>query len=63
MKELFTLASFLFIIGLTGCESVICDNTCPFNNDGVCDDGGEGAAYDVCQYGSDCADCGERAAP
>ena len=26
--------------------------------DGECDDGGPGAGYDLCEYGSDCLDCG-----
>jgi hypothetical protein len=38
-------------------------NACPnpaWNNDGVCDDGGPGAAYNGCSLGSDCTDCGPR---
>lgn len=63
MKALITIlfglcSTFLF----TACEPTICDNSCPFADDGVCDDGGDGAVYDVCQYGSDCNDCGERMA-
>lgn len=45
---------------LLSCRRTICDNSCPFHADGECDDGGEGSLYDVCQYGSDCDDCGER---
>lgn len=44
-------------------DEKLCDNTCPFANDGVCDDGGEGSAGHVCQFGADCNDCGERTAP
>ena len=43
------------------CEpSPNCTDTCPFANDGVCDDGGPGAAFDVCVLGADCIDCGPR---
>ena len=42
----------------------LCEDTCDsFANDGVCDDGGPGADYDICPLGSDCADCGTRIAP
>merc|ERR1712232_910273 len=37
-----------------------CENTCDHSNDGVCDDGGAGATYSDCIYGTDCADCGNR---
>jgi hypothetical protein len=41
-----------------------CLNTCPYDpfvlSDGECDDGGPGAEYSVCTYGTDCADCGPR---
>lgn len=35
-----------------------CDNSCQFAFDGVCDDGRDGAAYNVCELGTDCDDCG-----
>jgi hypothetical protein len=38
----------------------LCTNTCEFANDGECDDGGPGADFDDCAYGSDCRDCGPR---
>ncbi len=38
----------------------ICENTCMYMGDGECDDGGPGSDYDVCGYGTDCADCGPR---
>lgn len=38
-----------------------CSNSCTFALDGVCDDGGAGSSYDLCDYGTDCADCGQRA--
>jgi hypothetical protein len=54
---LFILLSF---VGLTSCEEQLCDDSCPFANDGVCDDGGSDSIHDVCQLGTDCNDCGER---
>ena len=33
---------------------------CPYVNDFACDDGGAGAEYGVCSYGTDCTDCGPR---
>ena len=41
------------------CES-LCINTCLYAYDGECDDGGPGSDFDVCEYGTDCADCGLR---
>ncbi|MGE0786830.1 MAG: hypothetical protein AB7S26_14255 [Sandaracinaceae bacterium] len=38
----------------------LCSDTCASAGDGECDDGGEGALYDVCALGTDCADCGPR---
>ena len=35
-------------------------NTCTYSNDGVCDDGGPGSTYSVCDCGTDCDDCGTR---
>src|ERR1044071_9337225 len=32
----------------------LCSNTCQFANDGQCDDGGPGADFNDCTYGSDC---------
>ena len=40
--------------------SGVCSNTCEYANDGICDDGALGSFYDVCDYGTDCADCGVR---
>lgn len=37
-----------------------CIDTCLFNDDGDCDDGGPGSDYDLCELGTDCADCGTR---
>lgn len=38
-------------------STVVCYDACRWNGDGVCDDGGPGAAYSACAYGSDCSDC------
>jgi len=38
----------------------LCTNECIFSNDGACDDGGSGSAFEVCGYGTDCSDCGPR---
>ena len=50
-----------------------CANTCDgllltegnvdWSSDGGCDDGGPGSQFDACAFGTDCADCGPRAAP
>lgn len=36
----------------------ICLDTCQFAFDGECDDGGPGAVTAVCEFGTDCFDCG-----
>jgi len=41
--------------------SSACSNVCNSAFNGQCDDGGPGAEYAMCSYGSDCRDCGERA--
>jgi hypothetical protein len=52
----------------TGPDGSRCSNTCGWSggeghgaDDGACDDGGRGAEYHACEYGTDCADCGARA--
>lgn len=49
--------------------SHMCSNECAvasdagtrtYASDGSCDDGGAGHAYDICAFGTDCADCGSR---
>ena len=37
-----------------------CEDSCEFALDGECDDGGTDAAYDLCDLGTDCSDCGAR---
>ena len=41
-------------------EEGVCWDYCMFAYDGECDDGGPGSVYAVCDYGSDCFDCGPR---
>jgi hypothetical protein len=43
-----------------GTSEPICENTCLWAGDGECDDGGPGADWDLCEYGTDCQDCGPR---
>lgn len=38
----------------------LCFDDCVSAFDGECDDGGPGSLFDVCEFGSDCADCGFR---
>ena len=38
----------------------LCTNTCNYDSDAMCDDGGQGAEYTSCSRGTDCADCGPR---
>ncbi|HEY6882290.1 MAG TPA: hypothetical protein VI299_29870 [Polyangiales bacterium] len=46
------------------CANITCSNTCDmpeYNNDGICDDGDLSSAISyVCDYGTDCGDCGPR---
>jgi hypothetical protein len=39
---------------------MVCRDSCAYAGDGECDDGGPGAIHDLCRYGTDCSDCGER---
>lgn len=39
----------------------LCRDTCAFAGGGTCDDGGEGSTSYLCDYGTDCEDCGPRA--
>ena len=38
----------------------MCNNTCGSAGDEECDDGGRGCLTSLCEFGSDCQDCGER---
>ncbi len=46
--------------GTGGTGGYICENSCFDAYDGFCDDGGPDADYYICEYGTDCADCGPR---
>ncbi|MEC7988269.1 MAG: lamin tail domain-containing protein, partial [Myxococcota bacterium] len=37
-----------------------CNDNCEYAGDGDCDDGGPFASYNLCDFGSDCSDCGPR---
>ena len=45
-------------------QITLCSDACPkspkFASDNYCDDGGPDAAFDNCELGTDCADCGPR---
>ena len=55
--------SLLLILSLSSCKEELCNDTCFWPNDGVCDDGGDDSANDYCEFGTDCADCGTRIEP
>lgn len=38
----------------------LCDDTCPSERNGTCDDGARDAGTERCAYGTDCGDCGLR---
>jgi hypothetical protein len=40
----------------------LCTNTCRYDFDFDCDDGGPFSDYSYCEYGTDCGDCGTRRA-
>lgn len=63
-------APFWLLFGLlTACtsdtldEEPRCSDTCIAANDGDCDDDGEGSITGICDYGTDCGDCGIRIGP
>ena len=68
LKLIFSLAAVVFgLTSLSGCfpdveEEALCENTCQYAFDGECDDGGPNSQYSLCDCGTDCADCDERAA-
>ncbi|MEZ4937796.1 MAG: hypothetical protein R2799_09415 [Crocinitomicaceae bacterium] len=59
-----TLRLLALSAGLTfafaSCDTTKCENSCTYAYDGVCDDGGSGSVYSVCDFGTDCSDCGAR---
>jgi hypothetical protein len=38
----------------------VCSDTCEYDDDRVCDDGGTDSTFDACDFGTDCTDCGAR---
>jgi hypothetical protein len=38
----------------------LCTDTCPYDLDGDCDDSGTDSLFSLCDYGTDCSDCGVR---
>lgn len=44
----------------SGGGETLCTDTCEFNGDGDCDDGGPNSDFSLCTYGTDCTDCGPR---
>lgn len=44
-------------------RGLLCSNTCRYARDGDCDDGGGRSSYELCRFGTDCADCGARRRP
>jgi hypothetical protein len=63
---LFLAAIAFATFGVTATASAQCETSCPYDGDGECDDGGPGSdtsvceLYDICEYGTDCGDCGVR---
>ena len=61
MKLLGVLLVLCCAATVFGCKlNEICSNSCAFANNGDCDDGGPGSRTASCDYGTDCADCGQR---
>jgi hypothetical protein len=60
MRTTWAFILMVLVIQLSSCKQEVCDDTCYWPNDGVCDDGGENAQNDYCQFGTDCTDCGVR---
>jgi hypothetical protein len=48
------------VVGFAGAQT--CTETCNYAADADCDDGGHGAEFTGCAYGTDCTDCGPRSA-
>lgn len=41
-------------------EAAFCNDTCAYSSDLACDDGAPGSSYSLCNFGTDCTDCGVR---
>jgi hypothetical protein len=46
--------------GTDGPPGTLCTDTCAFAGDDACDDGGPDSEFSVCDFGTDCTDCGPR---
>ena len=62
------LARILLLVLMVGyADAQLCQETCigapQYASDGYCDDGGPGAEYSDCAFGTDCTDCGPRMLP
>ena len=55
-QPLSLLVAGLFVLRASG----FCTNECSYPNDQMCDDGGANSSYSICDFGTDCADCGPR---
>ena len=54
------LAAAIALVAIATAGQTYCSNTCNTANDGECDDGGPGAEFTSCNFGTDCNDCGQR---
>ena len=58
------IGAFVFTTELAEAQEIeagfLCTNTCRYAGDGDCDDGGPEHDYYLCDYGTDCEDCGPR---
>ncbi len=43
-----------------GLDTRTCSDSCHFAHNGICEDGGVGSLTYLCEYATDCADCGIR---
>ena len=55
------IVALAMMVGFTNAQTT-CTNTCNYDSDAECDDGGLGSEYTIpsCYPGTDCADCGPR---
>ena len=54
------LAAAIALVAIATAGQTYCSNTCDNANDGECNDGGPGAEFTACNFGTDCNDCGQR---
>lgn len=60
VDQVYSGEAYIKALGDGGAGDLLCSDICYYAYDGECDDGGSGADYDVCEYGTDCGDCGPR---